>query len=64
MPVLRFYEGLDDAEIADVLGCAVGTVRSQASRGLAPPARPDGRTSVRIDHTSRPADRSWEEDPR
>ncbi len=33
--VLRFYEGLDDAEIADVLGCAVGTVRSQASRGLA-----------------------------
>jgi RNA polymerase sigma-70 factor (sigma-E family) len=32
--VLRFYEGLSDAEIADVLGCRAGTVRSNASRGL------------------------------
>jgi RNA polymerase sigma-70 factor (sigma-E family) len=33
--VLRFYEGLNDVEIADYLGCRVGTVRSLASRGLA-----------------------------
>jgi RNA polymerase sigma-70 factor (sigma-E family) len=33
--VLRYYEGLPDAEIADVLGCASGTVRGYASRALA-----------------------------
>ena len=33
--VLRYYEDLPDAEIADVLGCAVGTVRSAISRALA-----------------------------
>ncbi len=33
--VLRFYEGLDDNEIAAVLDCAVGTVRSCISRALA-----------------------------
>lgn len=33
--VLRFYEGLTDAEIADTLDCAAGTVRSHASRALA-----------------------------
>lgn len=32
--VLRFYEGLDDADIATVLDCARGTVRSLASRAL------------------------------
>ena len=32
--VLRFYEDLPDQEIADILGCAVGTVRSAVSRGL------------------------------
>jgi RNA polymerase sigma-70 factor (sigma-E family) len=32
--VLRFYEDRDDSEIAAVLGCAVGTVRSHISRGL------------------------------
>jgi RNA polymerase sigma-70 factor (sigma-E family) len=32
--VLRYYEDLPDAEIAEVLGCAVGTVRSQISRAL------------------------------
>ncbi len=32
--VLRFYEDRDDDEIASVLGCAVGTVRSHISRGL------------------------------
>jgi len=33
--VLRYYQGLADAEIADVLGCAAGTVRGYASRALA-----------------------------
>jgi RNA polymerase sigma-70 factor (sigma-E family) len=33
--VLRFYEGLSDDEIAGVLDCRPGTVRSSVSRGLA-----------------------------
>jgi RNA polymerase sigma-70 factor (sigma-E family) len=33
--VLRFYEDLPDAEIAAILSCSEGTVRSNASRGLA-----------------------------
>ena len=35
MLVLRYYQGLSDTEIADVLGCAPGTVRGYASRALA-----------------------------
>jgi RNA polymerase sigma-70 factor (sigma-E family) len=33
--VLRYYSDLPDVEIADALGCSVGTVKSQVSRGLA-----------------------------
>ncbi|GAB2583207.1 RNA polymerase [Paractinoplanes abujensis] len=33
--VLRYYESLSDLEIAEVLGCRSGTVRSNASRALA-----------------------------
>jgi len=33
--VLRYYEHLTDAEIADLLGCPAGTVRSLASRAIA-----------------------------
>jgi RNA polymerase sigma-70 factor (sigma-E family) len=33
--VLRFYEGRSDEEIAAILGCAPGTVRSHVSRALA-----------------------------
>ena len=32
--VLRYYESLSDVEIAEVLDCAVGTVRSLISRAL------------------------------
>ncbi|WP_433212263.1 SigE family RNA polymerase sigma factor [Dactylosporangium sp. CS-047395] len=33
--VLRYYEGLTDGEIAEVMRCPVGTVRSWISRALA-----------------------------
>ncbi|HVQ95714.1 MAG TPA: SigE family RNA polymerase sigma factor [Mycobacteriales bacterium] len=32
--VLRYWEGLPEAEVAAELGCSVGSVKSQASRGL------------------------------
>jgi RNA polymerase sigma-70 factor (sigma-E family) len=33
--VLRYYEGLSETEIAEVLGCTPGTVRGYSSRALA-----------------------------
>jgi RNA polymerase sigma-70 factor (sigma-E family) len=33
--VLRYWEELTEAEVAGVLGCSVGTVKSGASRGIA-----------------------------
>jgi len=33
--VLRYYEGLTELEVAGVLGCSVGTVKSQVHRALA-----------------------------
>ncbi len=33
--VLRYYEDLDDRQIAEVLRCAASTVRVHAARGLA-----------------------------
>jgi RNA polymerase sigma-70 factor (sigma-E family) len=33
--VLRYWEDLSEADVATTMGCSVGTVKSQAARGLA-----------------------------
>ena len=33
--VLRYFDDLSEVETADMLGCSLGTVKSQAARGLA-----------------------------
>ena len=33
--VLRYYDDLPEREVARIMGCGVGTVKSQAARGLA-----------------------------
>jgi RNA polymerase sigma-70 factor (sigma-E family) len=51
--VLRYYEDLTEQEIADVLGCSRGTVKSTAHRGLTSlraalgPGRADGEEDPR-----------------
>ena len=53
--VLRYFDDLSEVETADMLGCSLGTVKSQAARGLARlraaagpvPAMPTGRDAGR-----------------
>ena len=45
--VLRYLEDRSEAETADLLGCAVGTVKSQAAKALA---------KLRIDPSLEPVD--------
>ncbi len=33
--VLRYFDDLSEAEVAEALGCSIGTVKSHAARGLA-----------------------------
>jgi RNA polymerase sigma-70 factor (sigma-E family) len=33
--VLRYWEDLSEAQVASIMGCSVGTIKSQASRALA-----------------------------
>jgi RNA polymerase sigma-70 factor (sigma-E family) len=44
--VLRYYEGLSDQQIAEMLGCRPGTVRGYASRALA---------ALRVELTNQPS---------
>jgi len=54
--VLRYFDDLSEAETAQMLGCSLGTVKSQAARGLArlriaaspAPAEPTGRLTQRL----------------
>jgi RNA polymerase sigma-70 factor (sigma-E family) len=51
--VLRYFDDLSEAETAEMLGCSVGTVKSQAARALdrlrrADPAASNGRAKWRV----------------
>ncbi len=50
--VLRYYDDLPDPEIAAILGCSAGTVRSQAARALAK-LRADGALALDFERDGR-----------
>ncbi len=53
--VLRYYEDLSEAEIAETLGIAPGTVKSAASRGLSALASRFGRPALDVTTEGGPA---------
>ena len=55
--VLRFYEDLTEAQTAAAMGCAVGTVKSQVSAGLAKLRR----SSATVRRPARPPPRDPDE---
>ncbi|MGI9092723.1 MAG: sigma factor-like helix-turn-helix DNA-binding protein [Mycobacteriales bacterium] len=56
--VLRYFDDLSETQTADLLGCSVGTIRSQTARALAhlralasdPPAGPSTSSGGRREH--------------
>jgi RNA polymerase sigma-70 factor (sigma-E family) len=44
--VLRYWQDLPEAEVAELLGCSIGTVKSTASRGIARLREVLGRTRL------------------
>jgi RNA polymerase sigma-70 factor (sigma-E family) len=51
--VLRYYEDLSESRTAEVMGCSVGTVKSQVSTGLARLRRQAGRDVVSLEADGR-----------
>ena len=44
--ILRYWDGLSEAEVAEILDCPIGTVKSSASRGVGELRRMLGRAGA------------------